>query len=68
MHRNRRLIGDGSPGRPPRLSHSSRALSAGDDDDDEVELHVLGCRLTYEGQIVTNAEARFNVAFRPQKP
>ena len=37
-------------------------------DDDEVELHVLGCRLTYQGQIVTNAEARFRVALRPQKP
>ena len=30
--------------------------------DDDVELRVLGCRLTYQGQIVTNAEARFNVA------
>ena len=73
VHINRRLSGDGSPGRPPRLSHSSRAQSAGDDDDDdddddEVELHVLGCCLTYEGQIVTNAEARSSVAFRPQKP
>ena len=38
------------------------------DDDDKVELHVLGCRLTYQGQIVTNAEARFSVALRPQKP
>ena len=37
-------------------------------DDDEVELHVLGCRLTYSGQIVTNAEARFSVALRPRKP
>ena len=25
VHRNRRLIRDGSPGRPPRLSHSSWA-------------------------------------------
>ena len=25
------------------------------DDDDDVELHVLGCRLTYWGQTVTNA-------------
>ena len=24
VHRNRRLISDGSPGRPPRFSHSSR--------------------------------------------
>ena len=28
VHRNRRLIRDGSPGRPPQLSHSSRALMA----------------------------------------
>ena len=27
VHRNRRLIRDGSPGRPPRLSHSSWAVS-----------------------------------------
>ena len=26
VHRNHRLIGDGSTGRPPRLSHSSWAL------------------------------------------
>ena len=29
VHRNRRLIRDGSPGRPPRLSHSSWALVFG---------------------------------------
>ena len=29
VHRNRRLIRDGSPGRPPRLSHSSWALQCG---------------------------------------
>ena len=29
VHRNRRLIRDGSPGRPPRLSHSSWALPLG---------------------------------------
>ena len=34
-------------------------------DEDEVELYVLGCRLTFSGQVVTNAEARFNVALRP---
>ena len=27
VHRDRRLIRDGSPGRPPRLSHSPRALA-----------------------------------------
>ena len=30
VHRNRRLIRDGSPGRPPRLSHSSWALNLRD--------------------------------------
>ena len=39
-----------------------------DDDDDDAELHVLGCRLTYQEQTVTDAEAQFNVALRPQKP
>ena len=33
--------------------------------DDQVE---LGCRLTYLGQIMTNGEAQFNAALRPQKP
>ena len=28
VHRNRRLIRDGSPGRPPRLSHSSCAMTS----------------------------------------
>ena len=28
VHGNRRLIRDGSPGRPPRLSHSARALGS----------------------------------------
>ena len=35
--------------------------------DDDVELHVLGCWLTYWGQTVTSAEAVFSVALRPQK-
>ena len=39
-----------------------------DDDDDEVMLNVLRCQLTYEGQVVTNAEARFNKSLRPRKP
>ena len=48
VHRNRRFIRDGSPGRPPRLSHNFLALISGyADDDDEIEPHVLGCRLTY---------------------
>ena len=37
-------------------------------DEEEKELRVLGCRMTYWGQILTNAKARFNVALRPQKP
>ena len=36
--------------------------------DDEVMLNVLRCQLTYYGQAETNAEAWFNVAFRPRKP
>ena len=39
-----------------------------DDDDDDVELPIPGCRLTYQGQTVTNAEARLKFALRPQKP
>ena len=39
-----------------------------DDDDDEVMLNVLRCQLTYWGQAVTNAEARFNHSLRPRKP
>ena len=35
---------------------------------DEVLLSVLRCQLTYQGQVVTNAEARFNNSLRPRKP
>ena len=31
-------------------------------------LNVLRCQLTYWGQVVTNAEARFNKSLRPRKP
>ena len=31
-------------------------------------LNVLRCQLTYYGQVVTNAEARFNKSLRPRKP
>ena len=34
----------------------------------EVLLNVLRCQLTYQGQVVTNAEARFNKSLRPWKP
>ena len=38
-------------------------------DDGEVLLSVLRCQLTYYlGQVVTNAEARFNKSLRPRKP
>ena len=37
-------------------------------DGGEVLLNVLRCRLTYSGQAVTSAEARFNIALRPRKP
>ena len=39
-----------------------------DDDDGEVMRNVLRCQLTYYGQVVTNAEARFNNSLRPRKP
>ena len=64
----RRLVRTDSPGHQPRLSHSLWTLIATDDDDDEVMLNVLRCRLTYWGQAVTNVEAWFNVALRPRKP
>ena len=51
---------------PYMFSFSPQSVTAAVEDD--VELHVLECRLTYLGQIMTNAEARFNVALRPQKP
>ena len=35
---------------------------------DEVMLKVLRGQLTYSGQAVTSAEARFNIALRPRKP
>ena len=31
-------------------------------------LNVLGCRLTYQGQAETKAEAWFNIALCPRKP
>ena len=39
------------------LPNSSMSLKLTDKpgDDDDVELHILGCRLTYLGQTVTNA-------------
>ena len=35
---------------------------------DDVGLNVLGCQWTYSGQVVINAEARFNTSLRPRKP
>ena len=31
-------------------------------------LNVLRCQMTYQGQVVTNAEAQFNNSLRPRKP
>ena len=31
-------------------------------------LNVLRCQMTHKGQVVTNAEARFNNYLRPRKP
>ena len=36
--------------------------------DGEVLLNVLRCQLTYWGQVVTSAEARFSNSLRPRKP
>ena len=47
---------------------SPGTLTRADDDDDELMLNVLRCQLTYQGQVVTNAEARFNKSLRPRKP
>ena len=47
---------------------TSQEVNECDDDDDELMLNVLRCQLTYYGQVVTNAEARFNNSLRPQKP
>ena len=61
---------------PPRPLSSMQLINCtaskpgigADDDDDEVMLNVLRCRLTYQGQAVTNAEAWFNKSLRPRKP
>ena len=34
----------------------------------EVMLNILRCQLTYYGQVVTNAEARFSKSLHPWKP
>ena len=53
---------------PLSLSGNSIIFTSFVDDDDEVMLNVLGCRLTYQGQAETNAEAWFNKSLRPRKP
>ena len=47
-----------------RVGDGSRWVVGGD----ELVLNVLRCQLTYMGQVVTNAEAWFNIALRPRKP
>ena len=41
VHRNRRLIKDGSPGRPPRLSHNPRALGYGGEEGAYIPIATL---------------------------
>ena len=63
--------GDRGKKLPPKRGRSWAAVAQGthdDDDDDEVLLNVLRCQLTYQGQVVTNAEAWFNNSLRPRKP
>ena len=48
--------------------HKQPLTRESDDDDDELMLNVLRCQLTYQGQFVTSAEARFNNSLRPRKP
>ena len=50
------------------LTFLKRKESRSSDGDGEVLLNVLRCQLTYLGQVVTNAEARFNKSLRPRKP
>ena len=42
------------------MPHETALAYDSTDDDDELMLNVLRCHLTYLGQVVTNAEARFN--------
>ena len=46
--------------RKERSKHVKNAFYKESYDDDELMLNVLRCHLTYWGQVVTNAEARFN--------
>ena len=57
---------EGSLGRTAQDGHLDSHTAP--DDDDELMLNVLRCHLTYYGQVVTNAEARFNNSLRPRKP
>ena len=53
----------------PQTTTSGRAESDSNrGPSDELMLNVLICQLTYQGQVVTNAEARFNNSLRPRKP
>ena len=47
---------------------SFKHCKAETNDGGEAMLNVLRCQLTYEGQVVTNAEARCNKSLRPRKP
>ena len=55
-------------GVPQKLDLDLMAVAQRHKYDDEVLLNVLRCQLTYYGQVVTNAKARFNKSLRPRKP
>ena len=55
-------------GKEQDVKQIKKGQSAGHGDDDELMLNVLRCQLTYQGQVVTNAEARCNKSLRPRKP
>ena len=46
----------------------SKRIALKVDGDDELMLNVLRCQLTYQGQVVTNVEARFSKSLHPRKP
>ena len=51
----------------PRLTWADNRTIT-EQDSNEMMLNVLRCQLTYQGQVVTNAEALFNNSLRPWKP
>ena len=65
VHRNRRLIRDGSPGRPPRLSHSSWALIRRRFDSPlSITCQYTSLQYTLQGNDVTLLRCRLPLGFR----